>query len=89
MATHRPAASPAAVTYTPSVAVSGPAFTCPRCARVYPYPVAHGSPVRCECGWWYTNLGHGKIVEEFRPRIGGARTTGPEAAAGPASDHPH
>ena len=45
---------------------------------MYPYPHDHGAPVRCECGWWYTNLGHGRIVEEFRPRIGGAKTKGPE-----------
>ena len=87
MATHRPAASAAAITYTPAEAVHGPTFTCPRCERVYPYPVDHGSPVRCECGWWYTNLGHGRIVEEFRPRIGGALTKGPEAAAGPDVEH--
>jgi hypothetical protein len=87
MATHRPAASAAAVTYTPSGAIHGPVFTCPRCERVYPYPPDHGAPVRCECGWWYTNLGHGKIIEEFRPRIGGAKTGGPEAAAGPAAEH--
>ena len=31
--------------------------------------------------------GHGRIVEEFRPRIGGAETKGPEAAAGPAAEH--
>jgi hypothetical protein len=48
---------------------------------VYPYPHDHGAPVRCECGWWYTNLGQGKIVEEFRPRIGGAATTGIERSA--------
>jgi hypothetical protein len=86
MATHRPAASAAPITYTPAEAVHGPTFTCPRCERVYPYPVDHGAPVRCECGWWYTNLGHGRIIEEFRPRIGGAKTKGPEAAAGPAAE---
>jgi hypothetical protein len=87
MATHRPKASAAPITYTPAENINGPTFTCPRCERVYPYPVDHGAPVRCECGWWYTNLGHGRIVEEFRPRIGGAKTTGPEAAAGPAAEH--
>jgi hypothetical protein len=86
MATHRPAASPPAITYTDAGKIDGPTFTCPRCERVYPYPHDHGAPVRCECGWWYTNLGHGRIIEEFRPRIGGAGTKGPEAAAGPASD---
>jgi hypothetical protein len=54
---------------------------------VYPYPPDHGAPVRCECGWWYTNLGHGRIIEEFRPRIGGAATTGPEAAAQATPEH--
>lgn len=87
MATHKAAASPAAMTYTPAGKIDGPTFTCPRCERVYPYPVDHGPPVRCECGWWYTNLGHGRIIEEFRPRIGGAQTQGPEAAAGPAAEH--
>jgi len=70
-----------AVTYTPDGRPDGPTFTCSRCHRVYPYPHDHGAPVRCECGWWYTNLGHGKIVEAFRPRIGGAATSGPEKAA--------
>lgn len=87
MATHRPAASAAPITYTPAAPINGPTFTCPRCERVYRYPVDHGAPVRCECGWWYTNLGHGRIIEEFRPRIGGAKTKGSEAAAGPASEH--
>jgi hypothetical protein len=86
MASHNAPSKPP-VTYTPAAAINGPIFTCPRCERVYPYPVDHGAPVRCECGWWYTNLGHGRIVEEFRPRIGGAATNGPEAAAGPAAEH--
>lgn len=60
-----------AVTYTPAGAISGPTFTCPRCSRVYAYPVDGGRPIRCECGWQYTNLGHGRIVEEFKTRIGG------------------
>jgi hypothetical protein len=88
MAAHNAPSKPA-VTYTPAGTTNGPTFTCPRCERVYPYPVDHGPPVRCECGWWYTNLGHGRIVEEFRPRIGGASTKGPEAAAGPATGHQH
>ena len=88
MATHRPAASGAAITYTSAGPIQGPTFTCPRCARVYAYPHDHGAPVRCECGWWYTNLGHGRIVEEYRPRIGGAKTSGPEAAAGDAVKTP-
>ncbi len=81
MATHKPAASAAAITYTAAPPAAGPRFTCPRCARVYPYPQDHGAPIRCECGWWYTNVGRGKVVEEFRPRIGGAKTKGTEAAA--------
>ncbi len=86
MAAHNAPSKPP-ITYTPAEAVNSPTFTCPRCERVYPYPVDHGAPVRCECGWWYTNLGHGRVVEEFRPRIGGALTKGPEAAAGPAVEH--
>jgi hypothetical protein len=84
MAENKP--SPQAVTYTPAVQPPGPIFTCPRCGREYPYPPDHGKPIRCECGWWYENLGHGRIIEEFRPRIGGAATNGPEAAAGPAAE---
>ena len=80
MASHNAPSKPA-ITYTPARRADGPIFTCPRCDREYAYPVDHGPPVRCECGWWYTNLGHGRIVEEFRPRIGGAKTSGPEAAA--------
>jgi hypothetical protein len=61
----------AAVTYTSQKKPTGQTFTCPRCSRVYPYP--HDREiVRCECGWWYTNVGHDELVEEFRPRIGGA-----------------
>jgi hypothetical protein len=86
MAAHNAPSKPP-VTYTPAEPAPGPTFTCPRCERIYPYPHDHGAPVRCECGWWYTNLGHGRIVEEFRPRIGGALTKGPEAAAGPATGH--
>jgi hypothetical protein len=41
---------------------------------VYAFPKEQDRPVRCECGWWYTNVGGGKIVEEFHPRIGGADT---------------
>ena len=81
MASHKTAASGEPVTYTPAGSIDGPRFTCSRCRRVYAYPQDHGAPVRCECGWWYTNLGHGKIREDFRPRIGGAKTSGPEAAA--------
>jgi len=83
---HQTTHSAPAITYTPAPQAEGPTFTCPRCGRVYPYPLDHGKPIRCECGWWYENLGHGRIVEEFRPRIGGAKTAGPEAAAGPAAE---
>jgi hypothetical protein len=86
MAAHNAPSKPP-ITYTPAGTIKGPTFTCPRCERVYPYPADHGAPVRCECGWWYTSLGRGRIVEEFRPRIGGASTKGPEAAAGPAATH--
>jgi hypothetical protein len=61
----------AAITYTAQRQAGGPTFTCPRCQRVYPYPRREDRPIRCECGWWYTNVGHEEIVEEFKPRIGG------------------
>lgn len=80
MAHHHTGSAPA-VTYTPAGRPSGHTLTCRRCARVYAYPAAGGSPVRCECGWWYTNTGASRLVEEFRPRIGGAATSGPEKAA--------
>ena len=67
-----------AVTYTSETRPDGPTFTCSRCHRVYPYPHDHGAPVRCECGWWYTNIGHSTIVEEFRPRIGGSDNDAPQ-----------
>jgi hypothetical protein len=60
-----------AVTYTPQRPIAGPTFECPRCARVYPYPKDNARPIRCECGWWYKNVGHGKMIEEFHTRIGG------------------
>jgi hypothetical protein len=66
----------AAVTYTSQNPIAGPNFTCPRCKRVYAYPADMDRPIRCECGWWYRNLGHGKIIEEFHPRIGGAGERG-------------
>jgi hypothetical protein len=59
------------VTYTPQNLPGGPTFKCSRCHRVYPYPCDHEKPIRCECGWWYRNLGEGKIIEEFHSRIGG------------------
>ncbi len=87
MASHKPADSAEPVTYTAAAPIAGRTFTCRRCGRVYPYPQEPGAVVRCECGWWYTNHGQGRLVEEFRPRIGGAATTGTEAAAGPATEH--
>ena len=69
-------------TYTPQEATPGPTFTCPRCQRSYPYPHDYDRPIRCECGWWYTNVGHGAIVEEFRPRIGGSAPDAPQYGEG-------
>jgi hypothetical protein len=65
-----------AVTYTAQKPIGGPKFACPRCQRVYPFPNDTEKPIRCECGWWYRNLGGGKIVDEFHPRIGGAGKNG-------------
>jgi hypothetical protein len=62
----------AAITYTAQRTTAGPTFTCPRCKRVYAFPRVEDKPIRCECGWWYTNVGHSEIVEAFHPRIGGA-----------------
>jgi hypothetical protein len=62
----------AAVTYTAAPNLGGPTFTCTRCKRVYAYPSDRARPIRCECGWWYYNLGHGRFMEEYKPRIGGA-----------------
>jgi hypothetical protein len=63
------------VTYTAQDPIDGPRFTCPRCKRVHPYPHDE-KPIRCECGWWYRNRGHGEFTEEFHPRIGGAGPNG-------------
>jgi hypothetical protein len=60
-----------AVTYTPAAKLDGPTFTCSRCLRVYAYPHDHGAPIRCECGWWYYNVGEGQIMEKYHTRIGG------------------
>lgn len=60
-----------AITYTPAPPIRGATFQCPRCNRTHPLPRENGRPVRCECGWVYTNVGSGKIVEEFHTRIGG------------------
>jgi hypothetical protein len=62
-----------AITYTGKKPISGPKFTCPRCQRVHAFPVENGKPIRCECSWWYRNVGHGHIVEEFKTRLGGAK----------------
>ena len=56
------------LTYTPAPPIEGRKFTCKRCKRVYGYPEASGKPVRCECGWWYSNVG-GHITEKFMQRI--------------------
>jgi hypothetical protein len=69
MSQHTPAKSPPALTYTARAPRAGNTLTCRRCGRVHRYPVDGGPPVRCECGWWYTNRG-GLIQEEFKPRIG-------------------
>ena len=60
-----------AITYTPAPPIKGASFQCPRCSRTHPYPQENGRAVRCECGWAYTNKGHGHIAEEFKTRIGG------------------
>lgn len=43
-------------------------FVCKRCKREYNYPLDGGPPVRCECGWWYENVG-GAIKEAYWQRI--------------------
>jgi hypothetical protein len=47
-------------------------FVCKRCKRTYDYPKAGERPIRCECGWWYQNLG-GHIKETFWERLGSYR----------------
>jgi hypothetical protein len=59
------------VTYTGKPQLQGSRFTCPRCNRVHAFPHDAEKPIRCECGWWYRNVGHGHIVEEYHSRIGG------------------
>ena len=61
----------ASVTYTAQSPIAGQIFTCPRCQREHAYPRVEQKPIRCECGWWYTNVCHHHLVEEFKPRIGG------------------
>ena len=48
-------------------------FVCKRCHRVYNYPEPGDSPIRCECGWWYMNLG-GTIREAYCQRLEPYRT---------------
>jgi hypothetical protein len=69
MSQHSYTKSPPPVTYSARPPLSGPTLTCRRCERVHAYPQPGGPSVRCECGWWYTNIG-GLIQEEFKPRLG-------------------
>jgi hypothetical protein len=69
MSQHPNRPSPPAKTYTTKAPVRGTRLTCRRCNRIHAYPQAGGPPVRCECGWWYTNHG-GMIEESFKPRLG-------------------
>jgi hypothetical protein len=58
-----------AVTYTSDdEEIQGLKFTCKRCKRVYPFPDQGEKPIRCECGWWYENVG-GTIKESFHHRF--------------------
>lgn len=58
-----------AVTYTSSMKpIPGKKFVCKRCKREYNQPVEDGAPIRCECGWWYKNVG-GVIQERYWQRI--------------------
>jgi hypothetical protein len=77
------------VTYTPQYSTGGPTFKCSRCQRVYPYPQDHDKPIRCECGWWYKNIGEGTIIEEFHTRIGGSDANAPQAKETPLPEHGH
>ena len=78
-----------AVTYTPQYSSRGPIFKCTRCKRTYPYPADHEKPIRCECGWWYRNIGDGKIIEAFHTRIGGSDAEAPQAKETPLVEHDH
>ena len=69
MARHEIAKSPPPRTYTASAPLGAQVLTCTRCAREYPYPRPGAPPIRCECGWWYSNV-DGMIVEAFKPRLG-------------------
>jgi hypothetical protein len=63
----RPTLKP--TTYSAQAPLAGKTLTCKRCGRTHPYPQAGGAPVRCECGWWYENVG-GQLKDEFKPRLG-------------------
>ncbi len=69
MSEHHETPSPPATTYTARAPIAGPKLTCSRCGREYAYPAPGGQPVSCECGWHYRNV-DGRVVEEFRSRIG-------------------
>ena len=79
----------AAVTYTSEKNAGGPTFKCSRCQRVYPYPPDHAKPIRCECGWWYRNIGDGHIIEEFHTRIGGSDHDAPQYKETPLHEIDH
>ena len=66
---HKGDASPPARTYTAREPLAGSVLTCPRCSRSYAYPQRGAPAIRCECGWWYTNV-DGRIEEEFKHRFG-------------------
>ena len=69
MSKHQDQPSPPARTYSARPPVAGATLTCRRCRRVYPYPAPGAEPIRCECGWHYSNY-DGLIQEEFRSRLG-------------------
>ncbi len=69
MSSHSTKPSPPAKTYTARDPIAGQKLTCRRCSRVHAFPRPADPPIRCECGWWYTNHA-GRIEEEFKPRLG-------------------
>ena len=69
MATHKAVKSPPPRTYTPREALGAQTITCTRCKRVHHYPLPGTPAIRCECGWWYSNV-DGLIEEHFKPRLG-------------------
>lgn len=63
-----------AVTYTSSTKpIADRKFVCKRCHREYNHPAPGDPPIRCECGWWYANVG-GRIREAYWQRIEPYRT---------------